>query len=144
MRSSFFMAVALLCGASSASWADEPTPTSPTSPASATPAQPGNAAPASATSTLSAAAPATAEAPSAKPGSGKDPGTEQQKRMMLARGYKQETRDGVTRYCRMEGSLGTRFETKHCATAEEMDAATQNGQDFYNSIKNYGIPKGKN
>jgi hypothetical protein len=51
-------------------------------------------------------------------------------RELRAQGYTAETHKGVTVYCRGEAPIGTRFEQKHCATAEDLEAAQQAGQDF--------------
>jgi hypothetical protein len=138
MRSSLlFLSMALgLCAASLAWSSEEPpaTPAATAAPASApaSPAQPAAVPTATAPGTISPA----------QPGSGKDAGTEVQVKELRSRGYKAENRGSTTVWCRTETPLGTRFETKKCATAEELDMAKQRGKDFVSTIQNYGLPKG--
>jgi hypothetical protein len=45
---------------------------------------------------------------------------------LRAQGYKVETRGGEKIYCRVETLIGSRFDHKVCATAEQMAAMQQN------------------
>jgi hypothetical protein len=142
------LAMSLGIGAVSTAWSSEEPP------ATQPPAAPAATAPSSAVSTpatqpsIGTAAGAAASAapetiPDAKPGSGKEAGTEVQIKELRSRGYKAENRNGTTVWCRTETSLGTRFETKKCATADDLDMAKQRGKDFTSTIQNYGLPKGR-
>jgi hypothetical protein len=149
--SSLIFALALCVAAASAAWPSEdppqPTPDSPSP--SASPSSPVSAAPAESASEHSATAPGATAATAAnaaamaKPGSGKDAGTEQQIRELRSRGFKAENRNGTTVWCRTETTMGSRFTTKKCATADDLDMARQRGKDFTSTIQNYGLPKGK-
>jgi hypothetical protein len=143
MRSNYVvLAVALSVCAVSIAWsADEPTkpadtPAAQPSPAAQQAAAAQPAAGASSTSTEAAAKPVAKEA--ATPANGKDSEAEAQEKHLLARGYKKETRNGQTVFCRKEVKLGSRFETKQCGTAQDMDLAEQQGRDLMNSMKNAG------
>jgi hypothetical protein len=148
--SSLILGLALCAAAASAAWSSEDpaAPASPTSPSSPVPATPA-AEPTSARSATPPGTPAAAATVAgnsvamAKPGTGKDAGTEQQIRELRSRGYRPENRGSTTVWCRTETTMGSRFETKKCATAEELDMAAQRGKDFKNTIENYGLPKGK-
>jgi hypothetical protein len=153
MRSSSMMLAVTLSGAISVAWSLEEPPAPAPLPASATasPSAPSAAQPASvaqpnsnATAATAPPASTTSSASTAKPGGGNDSDAERRMRQIRARGYKAENHNGATMYCITEPSIGTKFPTKKCATAEELDTASQRGQDFQNSIKNYGNPKTKN
>jgi hypothetical protein len=141
MRSKYVvLAVALSVCAVSIAWsADEPI-----KPADTPAAQPGPAAqPAPAAQQTPAASSASTEAgakapakETAAPASGKDSEADVQEKHLLARGYKKETRNGQTVFCRKEIKLGSRFETKQCGTAQDMDLAEQQGRDLMNNMKN--------
>jgi hypothetical protein len=55
-------------------------------------------------------------------------------------GYKPMTRNGVTRYCRNEQALGSRFETSVCGTPEELETAERNGKETVQKIQQGGSP----
>jgi hypothetical protein len=134
MRSRYILlAAALSVGAVSIAWAaDDPVPSAPaqqTAPAS-TPATP--AAAASSSSDAAAKAPAKAAASAAN---SKDADADVQEKHLLARGYKKETHNGQTVYCRKEIKLGSRFETKQCGTAQDMELAEQQARDLINTTK---------
>jgi hypothetical protein len=145
-RSSMILAVTLSVGAMPAAWSSEdpapPTPASAAAESTAAP-QPTSAAPGAAAGVTIPATQAANTAADAKPGSGKEAGTEVQIRELRSRGYKAENRNGTTVWCRTETTMGTRFETKKCATADDLDMARQRGKDFTSTIQNYGLPKGK-
>jgi hypothetical protein len=61
-------------------------------------------------------------------------------RELRARGYKAENRNGTTVWCRTEAPIGSRFESKKCATAAELDMAAGRSKEFTDTIKNYGLP----
>jgi hypothetical protein len=138
------LAMSLGIGVGSTAWSSEEPP------ATQPPAATATAAPSSAVSTpatqpltgIPAGAAAPEASPDAKPGSGKEAGTEVQIKDLRSRGYKAENRNGTTVWCRTETTLGTRFETKKCATADDLDMAKQRGKDFVSTIQNYGLPKG--
>jgi hypothetical protein len=88
---------------------------------------PAPAAPAAAAETAAVAAPAAA-ANSAQTDAAKQADEAQAKRLH-AQGYKPEVHNGVTVYCRKEAQIGTRFETKNCASADEIDRAAQQAKD---------------
>jgi hypothetical protein len=48
------------------------------------------------------------------------PASEAQVRVLRLQGYKPETRNGQTVYCRKEAQLGTRLETKTCSSAADL------------------------
>jgi hypothetical protein len=147
MRSKYIvLAMALSVGAVSIAWsADEPTSPAATPAAQPAPAaQPGPAAQlapaaqqapaASSTSTEAAAKPVAKD--TATPASGKDSEADAQEKHFLGRGYKKEMRNGVSVFCRKEIKLGSRFETKQCGTAQELELAEQQGRDLMNNSRN--------
>jgi hypothetical protein len=142
MRSKYIvLAVALSVGAASIAWsADEPakpadTPAAQPAPPAAQPAPAAQQAPAaSSTSTEAAAKPVAKD--TATPPSGKDSEADAQEKHLLARGYKKETRNGQTVFCRKEIKFGSRFETKQCGTAQDMELAEQQGRDLMNNMRN--------
>jgi hypothetical protein len=59
-------------------------------------------------------------------------------------GYKPELRHGETYYCRREVALGTRFESKVCGTAAELDRITVDSKDAMNQVQRQQVnPTGK-
>src|SRR6202012_5058428 len=46
--------------------------------------------------------------------------TNDEVKKLFAQGYKPTSRNGEVYYCRKEGTLGTRFETTTCRTAQQM------------------------
>jgi hypothetical protein len=147
MRSKYVvLAVALSVCAVSIAWsADEPikpadAPAAQPAPAAqaapaAQPAPAAQQAPAASSASTEAAAKAPAKE-TAAPASGKDSEADVQEKHLLARGYKKETRNGQTVFCRKEIKLGSRFETKQCGSAQDMDLAEQQGRDLMNNMKN--------
>jgi hypothetical protein len=110
------LTVALSAGLASIAWsADEPP-------------QPAAAATAAATSDA-------AKAPAKQTTEAADP----DEKALLARGYKKETRNGQTVYCRKEIPTGSHFETKKCGTAASMALAEQQARDLmHNSQSSSG------
>jgi len=117
-----YLVAALCVGALSQALATEPPPAS-TAPAQSTtaPAQ---------TTTAPAAPVAPSATAAAKPASPTDKIPEEQDKALRSQGYKPETRNGVTIYCRKETHLGSRFDTKVCGSAEELADATINSKDM--------------
>ena len=64
----------------------------------------------------------------------KDVSEEQAKRLRM-RGYRPEVRNGVTLFCRKEAPLGSRFESKICGTAANLDKATTDGKDLTQGVQ---------
>jgi hypothetical protein len=54
-------------------------------------------------------------------------------------GYKPELLRGETYYCRREAMVGTRFESKVCGTASELDRITVEGKDTMNKVQRQQI-----
>jgi hypothetical protein len=70
--------------------------------------------------------------------------TPEQDKLLRAAGYKPQTRDGHTLYCRNESTIGTRFQSKVCGTAADLAEQTRQSQEMTGSIqrKNVFNPKG--
>jgi hypothetical protein len=129
MRSKYIvLAVALSVGAVSIAWSAE----EPTKPADAPAAQPS---PAAQPGPAAQPVPAAQRAPAASDTSTE---AETQEKNILARGYKKETHKGQTVFCRKEIPLGSRFETKHCGTAQEMALQEQQARDLMNGNRTSG------
>jgi hypothetical protein len=136
MRSKYVvMAIALSIGAVSvARSADEPAQPA-TAPAAQPPAQ---AAPAAQAAASSSSTEAAAKAPvkaTATAASSTNSEAEAQEKHLLAAGYKKKTRNGQTVYCRKEMPLGSRFETEHCGSAQDMELQAQQARDLMNSSR---------
>jgi len=129
LRSKYIVLVAAFSvGAVSMAWsADEPT-----KPADAPAAQPG---PTAQPSPAAEPAPAAQRAPAA---SNTSTEADTQEKNLLARGYKKETHNGQTVFCRKEIPLGSRFETKHCGTAQDMALQEQKARDLMNGNRTSG------
>jgi len=56
-------------------------------------------------------------------------------------GYKAEVHNGRTFFCRREPQLGTRFESKVCGTAEEIERSTANSQELAERIQTKAFVK---
>ena len=132
---------ALILGGTVVASAEEPTAAAAT-PAAATSPAPAPAAPAttqhpqsppatpqSATAAASATAPVDAAAALA---------AARDKRLRNL-GYKPEKRRGETLYCRSEALVGTRFPTKVCATAEQLDQMTTDDKDAAMRLQRAGV-----
>jgi hypothetical protein len=124
---------ALLLGRGAIAGADQPAPAAAT-PAAATTSAPAPATPAA--NTEQAHSPAQASSQSAAPGATATPPADSAAAFAAARdkrlrsaGYKPEVRKGETYYCRSEVLVGTRFPTKTCGTAEQLDQITTNDKE---------------
>lgn len=58
-----------------------------------------------------------------------------QAKILRAAGYKPEVRNGQTVYCRKETQLGSRFESKMCATAGEVERLTARSQESIEKVQ---------
>jgi hypothetical protein len=117
---------------------------SPASDAPATSATPA-AKPASSTASSSPTAPVTAPAgtdstaaaskpaSSATDASSSEPSPEVLKEARRE-GFKVKKRDGVTKYCYSDATLGTRFETEKCYDQQHMEMLVQQRQDQRNQL----------
>jgi hypothetical protein len=56
--------------------------------------------------------------------------TNDEVKKLFAQGYKPTSRNGEVYYCRKEGSLGTRFETTTCRTAQQMKELERESKDL--------------
>ena len=66
-----------------------------------------------------------------------------QLKQILAKGYRPESHNGTTVYCRKEATLGTRFETKTCRTSTNILETEQKSKDVTtNAQRNNGNPRG--
>jgi hypothetical protein len=70
--------------------------------------------------------------------------SEAQIKALRSAGYKMQVRNGQTLFCRIEHQLGTRFESKVCGTAEDIQRSVQNSQEFADKLqqKAFIAPKG--
>jgi hypothetical protein len=64
--------------------------------------------------------------------------TDDQLKQIMARGYKPESHDGRTVYCRREQPTGTRFPTKTCRTSAQIFEDEQQGKDAASRIEKTG------
>lgn len=60
---------------------------------------------------------------------------EVQTKRLRGQGYKPEVHDGTTLFCRKEAVVGSRFESKFCETAEDVDKDTQDGKDLTEMVQ---------
>jgi len=61
---------------------------------------------------------------------------------LRSQGYKPEVRNGIKIYCRKETAIGSHFESKVCATPEQLAQASKDSQDaLYKSQINRAGPK---
>ncbi len=95
--------------------------------------------PAAQPTAVSTSAPATLAgsptASAAKPTEAvKDVAEEQAKRLRM-KGYKPEVRNGITLFCRKETPLGSRFESKFCGTAADLDKATTDSKELTQAVQ---------
>jgi hypothetical protein len=91
-------------------------------------------------STTVASADPSADSQKSDPASKSGISASQAKALRLA-GYKPEVRNGQTLYCRREAQLGTRFESKVCGTAAEIERSTENSQELANRIQQKAFVK---
>lgn len=75
---------------------------------------------------------ATPTTPTIAPGSSPiaAPASEANVNRLRVAGYKPETHNSETFYCRRETKMGSLFDTKVCGTAAQLAAATLNGQEM--------------
>jgi hypothetical protein len=140
MRSINGLLILLSVGiASQALAADPPAPPAQNAAAATTSAAP--SAPAAATAAAAPTAAPTAAKTDAATSNG---GTEAQVKTLRSAGYKPEKHNGQTLWCRRETQLGTRFATKSCGTAEDLERQTKESQDMATRVqqKNVYNPKG--
>ena len=112
--------------------ADPPLPSNqvePVQPAPAATAAPPAMASAPATTVATADSSAKSEPTS------KNDVTPAQMKAFRQAGYKPEVRNGQTFFCRKEAQLGTRFESKTCGTAAEIERSTANSQELAERIQ---------
>jgi hypothetical protein len=117
--------VSLCVGALSQTLADEPP--QPPAPAAV------QSTPASSASPAAVSTPPTASA--AKAESPNQGDVEAQTKRLRGQGYRPETRNGRLVYCRKETPLGSRFESKICGTADELDKAALNSKELVETIQ---------
>jgi hypothetical protein len=141
MRRTQVFLILLCVGAGSyALAADPPAPSSTVQPAQSATAVPAAPAPGStATSATPTAAPTAAPA-KADAGTKSDVTPEQMKAFRAA-GYKPEVHNGRTLFCRSEPQIGTRFESKTCGDAEEIERSTRNSQELAERIQSKAYTK---
>jgi hypothetical protein len=60
---------------------------------------------------------------------------------MRAAGYKPEVHNGRTLFCRSEPQIGTRFESKTCGDAAEIERSTRNSQELAERIQSKAYTK---
>jgi hypothetical protein len=125
-------------GAGACAFAADP-PVSPTQVEAGQPAPVAAAAPPAASAPAAAAATADSSAKS-EPTSKNDVTPAQMKAFRQA-GYKPEVRNGQTYFCRKEAQLGTRFESKTCGTAAEIERATASSQELAERIQTKAFVK---
>jgi hypothetical protein len=133
----------LLClGMGSAALAaDPPAPASaPAQSSSAQPAQSAPAAPATPPDTTVISTTATPDAVKADPGT-KSGVTPEQMKAFRAAGYKPEVHNGRTLFCRSEPQIGTRFESKVCGDAAEIERSTRNSQELAERLQSKAYTK---
>jgi hypothetical protein len=94
--------------------------------------------------TTAAPPPVAAPSPAKTDAATSNGGSESQIKTLRSAGYKPETRNGQTLWCRRETQLGTRFETKNCGTADDLERQTKEAQDVATRVqqKNVYNPKG--
>jgi hypothetical protein len=57
-------------------------------------------------------------------------------------GFKPKKRDGVTKFCYTDATLGTRFETEKCFDQHHMEALVQQREDQRNLLRQSGACTG--
>jgi len=134
-RTQVFLILLCVGAGSHALAADPPAPSSTAAPAPSATAVPAAPAGTTATSTAPTAAPAKAD-----PGTKSDVTPEQMKAMRAA-GYKPEVHNGRTLFCRSEPQIGTRFESKTCGDAAEIERSTRNSQELAERIQSKAYTK---
>jgi hypothetical protein len=129
MRRTTAFSMFVFVGAASSALADEPAvPANQVQPASA------------AAATAAASSASAADAAKTEPTTKSDVSPEQMKAFRKA-GYKPEVRNGQTLFCRKEAQLGTRFESKVCGTAADIERSTANSQELAERIQTKAFVK---
>jgi hypothetical protein len=67
--------------------------------------------------------------------------TPEQMKAFRAAGYKPEVHNGQTLFCRREAQIGTRFESKTCGDAAEIERSTRNSQELAERIQSKAYVK---
>jgi hypothetical protein len=121
--------------------ADPPAPSSAPAPSStAQPAQSAPAGPVTPPVTTVISTTATADSLKSDPSTKSDVSPEQMKAFRAA-GYKPEVHNGQTVFCRREPQIGTRFESKVCGDATEIERSTRNSQELAERIQSKAYNK---
>jgi hypothetical protein len=129
------LSISLCMGVGSMAFATDPPPPDP-APPSATAAN----SPATADAASTAAADKTKSATTtAKTATSPDGVTPEQAKTLRSAGYKTEVTKGVTRYCRFQTQIGSRFETKVCGTPDDILRTIANSQELVNSMQHTTI-----
>jgi hypothetical protein len=151
MRNLTYLLVILYLGCISQVLAADPEPVAPAPPASVTPGATPAAVPPAATPTTAAssaaataataavasAPSATGEAKSAEAKSAED--LDKQIKRLRSQGYKPKVaKNGTTLFCRSESTIGSRFPTERCGTAEELDRAALYGKETTEEMQRKG------
>jgi len=122
--------VSLCAGALSQALAADPPPPSPPV-VSATPVS--SAPPTVSTPAESAAKP---EVPTAA-------SLDAQTKRLKSAGYRPETHNGVTLFCRNEQKIGTRFETKTCSNGDDIERAARDAKDAVQNVQRQNPLRGQ-
>jgi hypothetical protein len=137
MRYSTWLMISLCIGVVSSTFAAEPAQTS-SPPAQASPAAPREAPISVTVATADATTPpATATPPTAsKTEAVKAADLAAQAKRLRTAGYKPKVqKNGDTIWCRSEASLGTRFQSERCSSAEDLDRAALYGREVTETIQ---------
>jgi hypothetical protein len=143
LLASLMLVAAAPCGAQS--------PASDAPATSATPAaKPASSAAPPSTTAPAAAAPAGTDSTAAasKPASAATDASSEPSPEVLKEarreGFKPKKRDGVTKYCYTDATLGTRFETEKCFDQQHMEALVHEREDQRNLLHQPGACGGSN
>jgi hypothetical protein len=141
MRRTQVFLILLCVGAGSHAFAaDPPAPPSTAQPAQSAPAQSAPAVPATPPVATEVSTTTTPDTVKADPGTKSDVTPEQMKAFRAA-GYKPEVHNGRTLFCRREPQIGTRFESKTCGDAAEIERSTRNSQELAERIQSKAYVK---
>jgi hypothetical protein len=122
--------------------ADPPAPSSAVPPGQSATAVPAAPAGITATPTVTAIpAAAPTAAPAKEVPATKSDVTPEQMKAFRAAGYKPEVHNGRTLFCRSEPQIGTRFESKTCGDADEIERSTRNSQELAERIQSKAYTK---
>jgi len=141
MRYTTWLMISLCVGIVPSTFAAEPAQT-PSPPAQASPAAPSEAptsvtaATADATTPVAATPPATATPPTSKTEAVKPTDLVAQAKRLRTAGYKPKVqKNGDTVWCRSEASLGSRFQSERCSSADDLDRAALSGRELTETIQ---------